>query len=44
MMKLKKQNPPMPESFENILTPKHPGVFFTKIASKQPLLKARWIL
>jgi hypothetical protein len=23
------------------LTPKHPRVFFTKIASKQPLLKAR---
>jgi hypothetical protein len=26
------------------LIPKHPGVFFTKIASKWHLLKARWIL
>jgi hypothetical protein len=28
----------------SLLTPKHPRVFFTKIASKQPLLKTRWIL
>jgi hypothetical protein len=27
-----------------MLTPKYPQVFFIRIASKQPLLKARWIL
>jgi hypothetical protein len=44
MTKFKKQNPPMPESFENILnvqllTPKDPWVFGCKTTQNYPFLK-----